>query len=160
MPRANASVSPAKKRAEGRAHRSSKNLPIELFVEANDDLTAPHQGRGPQIAARPHGLFKDSLPFSGTLIKTDNFFPFGHRNVTGLLQQAPGLFRFDPLLAGIGDFNNSDLFLLKKLLSFPAGRSTFAQIGPFDLHFNPSLLLKTLYMFFYMFILAIFDNRF
>jgi hypothetical protein len=51
---------------------------IKVRVESDYDLFADSQGRGPQVAARAHGGFKNLIPVSGVGCELKLFFAFGN----------------------------------------------------------------------------------
>ncbi len=107
---------------------------VKLRVEADNEIVSDPEGRGAQIAARPHHRLQDRLPSVAGRFEMLDPFPLDDGDRLRRLQQLPGRLRIDPLLARIGDLFRFDSFFPKKLLGIVAGRSALAQVGPIDVH--------------------------
>lgn len=107
---------------------------IKLVVKPDYKLVLDPVGRRTQVPAWPHGMFENI--FLCTLYRGEclNFLALGDSDGAGILQHGPGRIFIDFGFLGIDNFTDSDLLVLKKLLSIFAGRSTFTQICPVNLH--------------------------
>ncbi|PLY04548.1 MAG: hypothetical protein C0622_02765 [Desulfuromonas sp.] len=103
-------------------------------METDNELVADSEGRRAEVAAWPHDLFEDGLFLHLFRTEIDDLFPLGDAEALRPFDQSPGLLFCDLVFACIDCFINADLFLLKKLLSFVAGRSAFTQVCPFNIH--------------------------